>query len=190
MLVDGVPYRTIWLSGDGRTVDIIDQTLLPHDFRIHRLETLEDAALAIKTMQVRGAPLIGVTAAYGLCLSLHEDTSTAAIERNCATLLATRPTAVNLHWALEDMRQVLGNLPPERRLAAAYRRAAELADDDVATCSAIGDHGLPLIHEAWERAERRRPASRSMSGPTRRGRATRAPRSPPGSWAEPACRTR
>src|SRR5882724_8995675 len=82
MQVDGIPYRTIWLSGDGRTVDIIDQTLLPHDFRIVRLETLEDAARAIKTMQVRGAPLIGVTAAYGLCLSLHEDASNPAIERN------------------------------------------------------------------------------------------------------------
>ena len=111
MQVDGIPYRTIWLSGDGRTVDIIDQTLLPHEFRIVRLETLDDAARAIKTMQVRGAPLIGVTAAYGLCLSLHEDASNAAIERNCAALLATRPTAVNLRWALEDMRQVLTNLP-------------------------------------------------------------------------------
>ncbi|MGH6959818.1 MAG: S-methyl-5-thioribose-1-phosphate isomerase [Dongiaceae bacterium] len=159
MQVDGVPYRTIWLSGDGRTVDIIDQTLLPHDFRIRRLETLEDAAQAIKIMQVRGAPLIGVTAAFGLCLSLHEEVSNAAIERSCATLLAARPTAVNLRWALEDMRQVLTNLPPERRLAAGYRRAAELADDDVATCAAIGDHGLPLIREAWERARRARPVN-------------------------------
>src|SRR5215813_107116 len=159
MQVDGIPYRTIWLSGDGRTVDIIDQTLLPHEFRIVRLETLEDAARAIKTMQVRGAPLIGVTAAYGICLSLHEDASNAAIERNAATLLATRPTAVNLRWALEDMRQVLSNLPVERRVAAGYRRAAELADDDVATCAAIGDHGLPLIREVWERAKRARPVN-------------------------------
>jgi methylthioribose-1-phosphate isomerase len=107
-------------------------------------------------MQVRGAPLIGVTAAYGLCLALQDDVSTATIEAGCAALLATRPTAVNLRWALEDMRQVLGNLPPERRLAAAYRRAAELADDDVATCAAIGDHGLPLIRAAWERTGRAR----------------------------------
>src|ERR1700752_3703644 len=121
MQVDGGPYRTIWPSSDGRTVDIIDQTLLPHDFRIVRLETLEDAARAIKTMQVRGAPLIGVTAAYGLCLALHDDASNDAIERSCATLLATRPTAVNLRWALQDMRQVLTNLPPERRLAAGHR---------------------------------------------------------------------
>src|SRR5262250_2798947 len=159
MQVDGVPYRTIWLSGDGRAVDIIDQSLLPHEFRIVRLETLQDAARAIKTMQVRGAPLIGVTAAYGLCLSLHEDPSTEAIARHSALLLATRPTAVNLRWALEDMRQVLTNLPIERRAAAAYRRAAELADDDVATCAAIGDHGLPLIREAWERANRARPVN-------------------------------
>ena len=159
MQVDGVPYRTIWLSGDGRTVDIIDQTMLPHDFRIVRLETLEDAARAIKTMQVRGAPLIGVTAAYGLCVSLHEDASNAAIERNCATLLATRPTAVNLRWALADMREMLTNLPLERRLAAGYRRAAELADDDVATCAAIGNHGLLLIRDTWERAGRTRPVN-------------------------------
>ncbi len=156
MFVDGKPYRTIWRAADGRAVEIIDQTLLPHEFRIVRLETLDDAARAIRTMQVRGAPLIGVTAAYGLCLALQDDVSTAAIEAGCATLLATRPTAVNLRWALEDMRQVLSNLPPERRLAAAYRRAAELADDDVATCAAIGDHGLPLIRAAWERAGRAR----------------------------------
>src|SRR6202008_3113690 len=99
MRVDGIPYRTIWLSGDGRTFDIIDQTLLPHDFRIVRLETLEDAARAIKTMQGRGGPLIGVPAACGPCLSLHEDASNEAIERNCAILLAPRPTAVNLRWA-------------------------------------------------------------------------------------------
>src|SRR5215813_977000 len=159
MQVDGVPYRTIWLSSNGRTVDIIDQTLLPHEFRIVRLESLEDAARAIKTMRVRGAPLIGVTAAYGLCLSLHEDASNAALERSCAALLATRPTAVNLRWALDDMRQVLINLPVERRVSAAYRRAAELADDDVATCAAIGEHGLSLIREAWERANRARPVN-------------------------------
>jgi methylthioribose-1-phosphate isomerase len=159
MRVDGVPYRTIWPAADGRGVEIIDQTLLPHEFRVVRLETLDDAARAIRTMQVRGAPLIGVTAAYGLCLSLHDDRSMAAIDRNCAALLATRPTAVNLRWAIEDMRQVLSNAPAERRPAAAYRRAAELADDDVATCSAIGDHGLPLIRDAWERAGKARPVN-------------------------------
>jgi len=159
MLVDGKPYRTIWPADDGIAVEIIDQTLLPHEFRTVRLETLADAARAITTMQVRGAPLIGVTAAYGLCLAVRDDASTAAIEAACAALLATRPTAVNLRWALEDMRQVLGNLPPERRLAAAYRRAAELADTDAATCAAIGDHGLPLIRAAWERAGQARPVN-------------------------------
>ncbi len=159
MQVDGVPYRTIRLADDGRAVEIIDQTLLPHAFQIVRLETIADATRAIETMQVRGAPLIGVTAAYGLCLSLHVDASMAAIERNCAALLATRPTAVNLRWALQDMRQVLSNVPAERRVAAAYRRAAELADDDIATCAAIGDHGLPLIRNAWERARRARPVN-------------------------------
>src|SRR5437773_9663534 len=126
MQVDGVPYRTIWLSGDGRTVDIIDQTLLPHDFRIVRLEMLEDAARAIRTMQVRGAPLIGVTAAYGLCLALRADPSDAALERACAALLATRPTAVNLRWALARMRAALADAAPAARVAAAYAAAAAL----------------------------------------------------------------
>ncbi|HTO85045.1 MAG TPA: S-methyl-5-thioribose-1-phosphate isomerase [Methylomirabilota bacterium] len=159
MKVDGKSYRTIWLAADGRTVEIIDQTLLPHEFKTVRLTSLADAAHAIKSMQVRGAPLIGVTAAYGLCLALHGDASNAGIERTCATLLATRPTAVNLRWALEDMRQVLTNLPADRRIAAAYRRAGELADADVETCAAIGDHGLPLIRQAWDRAGRARPVN-------------------------------
>ena len=90
MKIDGTPYRTIWPTGDG-AVEIIDQTKLPHVFEIARLETLEDAARAIKTMQVRGAPLIGATAAYGVCLALAEDASDDGLERACATLLATPP---------------------------------------------------------------------------------------------------
>ncbi|MGH2830966.1 MAG: S-methyl-5-thioribose-1-phosphate isomerase [Dongiaceae bacterium] len=156
MQVDGTPYRTIWVAADGRSVEIIDQTRLPHAFAVVRLTTLEQAAHAIRSMQVRGAPLIGVTAAYGLCLALQQDTSTEAIERAVAALLATRPTAVNLRWALDDIRAALRNLPPERRVEAAWRRAGELADADVATCGAIGDHGLKLIRDAWERQGRQR----------------------------------
>src|SRR4030095_11141329 len=124
MKVDGVPYRTIWRGDDGSSVDIIDQTLLPHEFKVARLRSLEDAAHAIKSMQVRGAPLIGVTAAYGLCLALQEDASTEALERAAETLLATRPTAVNQRWALGEMLDRLRNTRVEERVGAAYARAA------------------------------------------------------------------
>ena len=157
MKVDGRHYRTIWLAEDGWSVGIIDQTRLPHDFVIARLTTLDEAAEAIRAMRVRGAPLIGATAAYGLCLALRADPSDEALDRARETLLATRPTAVNLRWALDDMRDHLRNRKREARLAAAYARAAAIANDDVATCAAIGKHGLPLIQKAWERAGRGRP---------------------------------
>src|SRR6266849_4169309 len=145
MKVDGRHTRTIWLEPDGWSIGAIDQTLLPHRFASVRLTTLADAARAIKSMQVRGAPLIGAAAAYGVCLALREDASDAALERACATLLATRPTAINLKWALDEMTAAVRNRPREQRLAAAYRRAAEIADEDVAINRAIGRHGSALI---------------------------------------------
>ena len=145
MNVDGKPTRTIWLAEDGWSVEIIDQTRLPFAFVTVRLTSPTEAAAAIRTMQVRGAPLIGATAAYGLCLAVRADAGDDAIAAACRELLATRPTAVNLSWALDDLSSVLANTPRERRIAAAYRRAAEICDDDVATCRAIGGHGLPLI---------------------------------------------
>jgi methylthioribose-1-phosphate isomerase len=155
MKVQGRPMRTLWLEADGATVGIIDQTLLPHAFETRPLRTLEEAAHAIRSMQVRGAPLIGATAAYGVCLALREDASDGALERARAALRATRPTAVNLHWALEEMRRVLAPLPPGERVAAAYRRAAALCDEDVAINRSIGEHGLKLLEAAWERKGRR-----------------------------------
>ncbi|SLN59609.1 S-methyl-5-thioribose-1-phosphate isomerase [Oceanibacterium hippocampi] len=145
MKIDGKPYRTIWLNDDGRTVQIIDQTLLPHEFATVTLGSLEDAAHAIRVMQVRGAPLIGATAAYGLCMALAVDPSDEALEAAAATLLATRPTAVNLRWALDEMVAAVRNLPRGERRAAAYARAAEICDEDVAQCYAIGGYGLELI---------------------------------------------
>ena len=145
MRVDGKHTRSIWLEGDGATVGVIDQTRLPHAFATARLATLEDAAHAIKTMVIRGAPLIGATAAYGLCLALAADTSDEALERAKATLLATRPTAINLKWALDEMTAAVRNRPRAERVAAAYRRAAEICDEDVAINQAIGRNGLALI---------------------------------------------
>lgn len=139
--------RTIWVREDGWSVEIIDQTKLPHVFETVTLTTVEEAGRAIKTMQVRGAPLIGATAAYGVALALREDASDEALDKACRFLAAQRPTAVNLRWALEDMRRVLQNSPRDGRVAAAYARAAQLCDEDVETCRMIGVHGLELIKD-------------------------------------------
>jgi methylthioribose-1-phosphate isomerase len=147
MKIDGKPTRTIWVESDGATVGIIDQTLLPHRFVTTRLATLDEAARAIKTMQVRGAPLIGAAAAYGVWLALRADASDESLERACATLLATRPTAINLKWALDQMMAAVRNQPREARVAAALRRANEISEEDVAINQAIGRNGLRLIEE-------------------------------------------
>ena len=145
MKVDGKPTRTIWLEPDGWSVGVIDQTALPHRYVTARLTSLAEAAHAIRAMVIRGAPLIGATAAYGMCLALREDASDEALERAYATLLAARPTAINLKWALEEMMAAVRNRPRAERTAAAYRRAAEICDEDVAINEAIGRNGLPLI---------------------------------------------
>lgn len=145
MKIGGRHYRTIWLNPDGWSVEIIDQTKLPHRFETVTLRSCEDAARAILTMQVRGAPLIGVTAAYGLCFALREDASDEAMDHAIAHLAKQRPTAINLRWALDEMRAAVRNLPREQRVEAAYQRAAGLADEDVETCRRIGVNGLDLI---------------------------------------------
>ncbi len=147
MNVDGVPYRTIWLADDGETVEIIDQTKLPHAFDVAPLRTLEDAAQAIASMQVRGAPLIGGTAAYGMALAMKTNPSDDGIDHAYDTLYRTRPTAVNLRWALDEMRAALRNIAHDARRGAAYRKAAEICDDDVEISRGIGRHGLALIRE-------------------------------------------
>ncbi len=124
MLIDGRHHRTIKVAEDGRTVRTIDQRLLPHELAFVELRTLEDAAQAIETMLVRGAPLIGATAAYGVALAMLEDPSDEGLERACARLIRTRPTAVNLRWALERMRGALLNRPRDRRAELAYAEAA------------------------------------------------------------------
>jgi len=145
-------YRSIWLEDDGRAVGVIDQTVLPHGFATRRIESAEEAAAAIRQMVVRGAPLIGATAAYGMALAVAEEAVDANVDRAYSLLLAARPTAVNLRWALDDVRGRLLRLPPAERRAAAYARAAEICDDDVEACAAIGRHGEALIRQAWQRA--------------------------------------
>ncbi|MBK19515.1 MAG: S-methyl-5-thioribose-1-phosphate isomerase [Rhodospirillaceae bacterium] len=157
MNVDGTPFRTIWLAEDGETVEIIDQTRLPHEFVTVALNSVDDAAYAIRSMQVRGAPLIGATAAYGMCLALRKDPSDDALKAAYDLLLRTRPTAVNLRWALDELKTLLLPLSEQDRAASAYRRAAEICDDDVAICRSIGVHGVELIREVWERNGKDRP---------------------------------
>ncbi|MCO5060284.1 MAG: s-methyl-5-thioribose-1-phosphate isomerase, partial [Rhizobiaceae bacterium] len=140
-------FRTIWLNENRRSVDIIDQRWLPHEFRVVTLDTVPEVAAAIRDMWVRGAPLIGVTAAYGIALQMRDDPSDAALDAAWETLDATRPTAINLRWALNEMRKALKPLAPARRAEAAYARAADMADDDVELNRAIGRHGLEIIRK-------------------------------------------
>ncbi|MFY8148523.1 MAG: S-methyl-5-thioribose-1-phosphate isomerase [Prochlorococcaceae cyanobacterium] len=147
MNIDGKAWRTIWLEPGGRSVGVIDQTVLPHRFTTRTLASCEEAAEAIRTMVVRGAPLIGVTGAYGLMLALRADPSDASLEAAFEQLNATRPTAINLRWALERVRGRVAPLPPAERAEAAGREAAAIAEEDVAMCEAIGEHGLRIFQE-------------------------------------------
>ncbi len=146
MKINGTPFRSVWIDEhDGWSVRIIDQTKLPWSLDILRLARLRDVAHAIRSMQVRGAPLIGAVAAYGMALAVREDSTSEALERDAALLAATRPTAVNLRWALERMLAILRNTKQADRVATAYRAAAAIADEDAARNEAIGLHGLALI---------------------------------------------
>jgi methylthioribose-1-phosphate isomerase len=148
MRIDGTPYRSVWLDADGWSVRIIDQTRLPWSFDILRLTTMREAAHAIRSMQVRGAPLIGAVAAYGLALALRADCTADAMEQAAAQLAATRPTAVNLRWALYRMLVRLRNTREADRVRAAYQEALAIADEDAAQNRAIGKHGVKLIEHA------------------------------------------
>ena len=151
MNIDGQAWRTIWLEEGGRpghsTIGVIDQTQLPHRFTTRSIASCQEAAEAIRTMVVRGAPLIGVTGAYGLMLALQADPSDASLAAAFAQLNATRPTAINLRWALERVRDRVAPLPPAERAEAAKLEAAAIADEDVAMCEAIGEHGLKILQE-------------------------------------------
>src|SRR5471032_2857947 len=145
MNYQGKRWRTIWRNDDDATVGVIDQRLLPHEFKTLTLRTMPECAEAIFNMTVRGAPLIGATAAYGICFALRDNPSDAGFSAAYATLHKTRPTAINLKWALDQMEATVTQLPPAKRLEAAYARAAELCDEDVAVCEAIGRHGLEIL---------------------------------------------
>lgn len=148
MRAGGAPTRSVRVADDGWAVEVIDQTRLPHDLRFVRIESAAAAATAIRDMVVRGAPLIGVTAAYGVALEMRRDPTDHGLSSAVEALAGTRPTGVNLRWALEQMSSALRDLPAAERVSAAYKRAAAIADEDVELCRRIGDHGLALIQSA------------------------------------------
>jgi methylthioribose-1-phosphate isomerase len=150
-------YRSLWAETAGGPVHIIDQTRLPHAFETRALDSVEAVAEAIETMRVRGAPLIGVTAAFGIALAMARDPSDGSLAANAARLAATRPTAVNLSWAIARMRGALEGLSPHERPAAAWLEAQVIADQDAALNEAIGRHGLALIEREY--AARGRPVN-------------------------------
>jgi methylthioribose-1-phosphate isomerase len=154
MRISGTHFRTIWMTETG-TVRVIDQSRLPFEFATLDLETLADAAQAIKTMVVRGAPLIGATAAYGMALATRTNPSDSHLAEAARTLQATRPTAINLAWALTRMRRVLAEVQPNERVGVAFQEAAAICDADVAQCRSIGVHGLEIIRALAETADRK-----------------------------------
>lgn len=147
MKVGDTHYRSIWFDDEEGRVKIIDQRWLPHEFRVVPVETLTEFATAIRDMWVRGAPLIGATAAYGVAVEMQRDPSDASLDNAWQRLNETRPTAVNLRWALDEMRKILAPLAEAERAAVALRKAAEICDADVETNRMIGVHGLEIIRK-------------------------------------------
>ncbi len=159
MKIGGKHYRSVWLAEDGRTVKVIDQTKLPHGFEIIQLTSRDDAALSIKNMWIRGAPLIGAVAAYGVALAMVEDASDQSLKEAYDVLIATRPTAINLKWALNRIYSQLKQVPPNERPEKAYAISAEIADEDVEINRNIGKHGLDIIRSIADRKQSGEPVN-------------------------------
>ena len=149
MKIEGKPYRTIWF--DSNIVKIIDQTKLPHQFIIKELKTVKSAINAIKTMEVRGAPLIGATAAYGLVLSIIEKNDLSFLKKSSEDLIASRPTAINLKWAVDRMMKKLSDVNSNEILKIALEEAKAIVEEDVLFCENIGLNGLEIIKKIAEK---------------------------------------
>ena len=151
MKIEGKEYRTIWFDKKSKVVKIIDQTKLPHQFIIKDLKTVKDAVNAIKTMEVRGAPLIGGTAAYGLVLALIENNNQTFLKNSCMELINSRPTAINLKWAVDRMMKKLSGVNSNEILNIAINEAKEICEEDVKFCKNIGINGLKIIEEIYNK---------------------------------------
>lgn len=154
MLVDGKPYTTLWFNHDTGHLSIIDQTKIPHEFIITEVSDLDSACDAIASMKVRGAPLIGATAAFGLAIAIQEASDDSSVGRAAEALIATRPTAINLRWAIDRMRSLILPLPNEQRYQAALQEAERIRTEDSQTCEAIGSHGVELIKAIYQRTQK------------------------------------
>ncbi|MEP7027608.1 MAG: s-methyl-5-thioribose-1-phosphate isomerase, partial [Candidatus Eisenbacteria bacterium] len=154
--------QSLWTEAAPGRVYALDQTLLPHETRVLAFERLDQVAEAIRAMRVRGAPLIGVGAAFGLALALRADAAAAAEETAARELLATRPTAINLAWAIARVRAALAGAPTGERAARAWAEAQRILTDEIAVCSAIGDHGLALVETLWRARRERDPSAESL----------------------------
>ena len=151
MKIEGKEYRTIWFDEDKKTVKIIDQTKLPHQFIIKDLKTVKDTIIAIKTMEVRGAPIIGGTAAYGMVLAVLENNDLEFIKKSSEELIKSRPTAINLQWAIHRMNNKLSMVNSNDLFEVALNEAKEICDEDVKFCKNIGFNGLKIIEEIYEK---------------------------------------
>ncbi len=149
MKIEGREYRTIWFENN--VIKIIDQTKLPHQFIIKELKTIKDAINAIKVMEVRGAPLIGGTAAYGLALAVQENNDSEFIEKSAKDLIQSRPTAINLNWAVDRMMKKLSGINSDQILDIALNEAKEICDEDEKFCENIGINGLKIIEEIYNK---------------------------------------
>ena len=152
MKIEGKEYRTIWLENN--VVKIIDQTKLPHKFIIKDLKTVKEAINAIKSMEVRGAPLIGATAAYGLVLAILENNDQSFLKKSAEDLIKSRPTAINLKWAVDRMMNKLSRINSEKILDVALNEAKEICEEDIKFCESIGLNGLKIIEEIYNKKKR------------------------------------
>ena len=149
MKIENKEYRTIWFENN--VVKIIDQTKLPHQFIIKDLKTVKDAINAIKIMEVRGAPLIGATAAYGLVLSIIENNDQSFLKKSAEDLISSRPTAINLKWAVDRMMSKLLGVNSQKILEIAIKEANEICEEDIKFCEKIGLNGLKIIEEIYNK---------------------------------------
>ena len=152
MKIKGKEYRTIWFENNN--VKIIDQTKLPHQFIIKHLKTIKDAINAIKTMEVRGAPLIGATAAYGLVLSIIENNDQSFLKKSAENLISSRPTAINLKWAVDRMMDKLSGLNSDKIFKVALDEAKKICEEDIKFCENIGLNGLKIIEEIYNKKKK------------------------------------
>ena len=151
MKIEGKEYRTIWFDEENQVVKIIDQTKLPHQFIIKDLKTIKDAINAIKTMEVRGAPLIGATAAYGIVLAIMENNDLEFVKKGGENLIKSRPTGINLKWAVNRMIKKLSGVNNNEILKVALDEAKEICEEDVKFCENIGLNGLKIIEEIYNK---------------------------------------